>query len=226
MSLLSKNPVHFFTSLGNDQAGRESYERLKKLGLKLYVSWREKPTRKGISFVDSRGERAITVIGERLQPESKDNLPWNLLNNFDGVFITATDSKGIERCKGAKTIVATPRLKSENLNNANLVLDALIGSSLDPYEELEMKKLTQQPKFLIKTQGERGGTITPGGNYEAIKISAPTKDSYGCGDSFAAGVTVGLAAGWSIEKAVNLGAKCGAICATCFGPYNKEKSRE
>jgi ribokinase len=44
-------------------------------------------------------------------------------------------------------------------------------------------------------------------------------DSYGCGDSFAAGVTAGLAAGWDAAAAIGLGARCGAACAGVFGPY-------
>jgi ribokinase len=42
---------------------------------------------------------------------------------------------------------------------------------------------------------------------------------YGCGDSFAAGVTYGLGAGLPIGEALELGARCGAACATGRGPY-------
>jgi ribokinase len=48
---------------------------------------------------------------------------------------------------------------------------------------------------------------------------APPVDSYGCGDSFAAGVLAGLAAGRSAAAAIGLGARCGAECAVAFGPY-------
>ena len=49
------------------------------MGIKLHVAWRDKPTRRGFSLIDSQGERAITVIGERLAPTHKDNLEWNIL---------------------------------------------------------------------------------------------------------------------------------------------------
>jgi ribokinase len=42
-------------------------------------------------------------------------------------------------------------------------------------------------------------------------------DAYGCGDSFAAGVTFALAGGSSIEDAAALGAQCGALCLTRAG---------
>jgi len=63
------------------------------MGIKLHVAWRDKPTRRGFSLIDSEGERAITVIGERLAPTHKDNLEWNILKKMDGIFITASDSE-------------------------------------------------------------------------------------------------------------------------------------
>jgi ribokinase len=42
-------------------------------------------------------------------------------------------------------------------------------------------------------------------------------DSYGCGDSFAAGLTVGLARGLELDEALAVGARCGAACLTGRG---------
>jgi 2-dehydro-3-deoxygluconokinase len=44
-------------------------------------------------------------------------------------------------------------------------------------------------------------------------------DRIGGGDSFAAGVTTALAAGWSLEEAISLGCHCGAACLDGRGPY-------
>ena len=82
---LTKGEVHFFTALGKDDIGEKSLQRLTKLGIKVKAAWREKPTRRGISFVDPRGERAITVMGERLQPTS--NKVLNL--NFESFLINS-----------------------------------------------------------------------------------------------------------------------------------------
>ena len=76
-----------------------------------------------------------------------------------------------------------------------MCLDALIGSGLDPSERVDPKQLNPAP------------------------LPGPLVESYGCGDSFAAGVVTGLAARWSLAKAIALGAQCGAACATRFGPY-------
>lgn len=212
--------VHLITALGKDDLGERSLFRLKELGLRVSVAWREKPTRKGISLVDKKGERAITVIGDRLQPSAKDNLPWEELKDYDGIFITAADSELIKLCRRSNCIVGTPRIGFNQLSDANVVFDALIGSKLDPSEQIVVNPL---PKIRISTKGELGGDIIPGGSYQAFKLSSKPVDSYGCGDSFAAGVTIGLASGWCVEDSVALGAHLGANCATYFGPYNYDK---
>ena len=223
MSKLTKHKVHFFTSLGKDEIGEKCAQELRSFGIEMHIAWRDTPTRRGISLVGKNGDRAITVIGERLEPCIKDSLKWDLLKSMDGVFITAGNAKTIQYCRKAKIVCATPRVKIISLNQANIRLDALIGSNLDPDEKNNIKALTAKPRFTIMTEGSRGGIIEPGGRYKAIVLTKKEIDSYGCGDSFAAGVTTGLAANWDITKAINLGANCGAECATRFGPYNKKK---
>ncbi len=219
MARLTNKKVHFFTALGNDSIGKKSFDRLNDLGLKVHAAWRDVPTRKGFSFVGPNSERAIIVFGERIQPQYSDPLPWEILKNLDGVFITAADSQTIKLSRKAKVVCATPRTKAKYLNEANIRLDALISSQLDPDEKIEANKISIEPKVEISTEGALGGQYRPGGRYESINLHGQEKDSYGCGDSFAAGVTAALAAKWEVKEAINLGAKCGAKCATFFGPY-------
>jgi ribokinase len=47
-------------------------------------------------------------------------------------------------------------------------------------------------------------------------------DAYGCGDSFAAGLTFALGSGLDPEAAVVLAARCGAVCAAGAGPYERQ----
>ena len=219
ISRLIGAPVHFFTALGNDSIGKKSFKRLTELGLEVSVAWRDRPTRTGISMIDSKGERAITVIGDRLQPSCNDQLPWNDLTNYDGAFITAVDSDALNHCRGPKVMVASPRLGTNKFKEKNIKLDALIGSALDPYERMEFQKIYPTPKIRIATKGSLGGEVWPGGRFDAAELDLPVVDSYGCGDTFAAAVTTGLSAGWSTQQAISLGAQCGAQCATHLGPY-------
>jgi ribokinase len=47
-------------------------------------------------------------------------------------------------------------------------------------------------------------------------------DSYGCGDSFAAGLTYALGAGLGLDDAFALAARCGAECTGGRGPYERQ----
>jgi ribokinase len=47
-------------------------------------------------------------------------------------------------------------------------------------------------------------------------------DAYGCGDSFAAGLTYGLAAGMPVDEAVALAARCGAAVLAGRGAYGHQ----
>ncbi len=189
------------------------------MGIKLHVAWRDKPTRKGFSLIDSQSERAITVIGERLAPNSNDNLDWSVLKNMDGIFITASDSEIFKMARSASILCTTPRVGLNTINKSNVLLDGLIGSNLDPGEYFSLSELAVKPKYIIKTEGENGGIIFPGGRYKALKNKKPKVDSYGCGDSFSAAILYGMTSKWNIDKSLNLAKIIGRNTSEFFGPY-------
>ena len=219
MARLQQQTVQFFTALGRDSVGEACLKRLQDLGLEVHVAWREAPTRRGLSLVDAEGDRSITVIGDRLAPSLDDPLPWDALGECDGLFVTAADVPLLKACRSASVLGATPRVCLPVLQAAGVSLDALIGSGLDPGERVEPDQLNPSPGALIRTEGAAGGHSLPGGRYDPAPLRGPLVETYGCGDSFAAGVVSALAAGWPLADAVALGAKCGAVCATRFGPY-------
>ena len=216
---LTHNKVHFFTSLGRDYFGRKSYEILNELGLDMHVAWRDKPTRKGFSLIDKKGERSITVIGERLEPKLNDPLNWNILNEMDGVFVTAGDVDTLKLARNSNILCTTPRFGLDKINQSGIKLDVLIGSNLDPGEFYLDNDLKIKPRFIIRTEGEKGGICFPGGRYKASNLEKEKIDSYGCGDSFAAGILYGLTSNWDIEKTIRLGKVLGRNCIEYFGPY-------
>ena len=219
MARLQQQPVHFFTAIGRDSVGEACVKRLEDLGLVVHVAWREAPTRRGISLVDGEGDRAITVIGERLTPSLEDDLPWEALGECDGLFVTAADEALLKACRAAAVLATTPRVRLPVLQKAGVSIDVLIGSGLDPGELVNPDQLNPAPHTMIRTEGAAGGLSLPGGRYEPAPLPGSMVESYGCGDSFAAGVVTGLAARWTLANAIALGAQCGAACATRFGPY-------
>ena len=224
LSELTNSKVHFYTALGHDFYGKQCLNILENMGIKLHVAWRDQPTRKGFSLTDSEGERSITIIGERLSPNHNDDLDWNTLNEMDGIFITAADKELLKKSRFAKTLCMTPRVGLNMINESGILLDGLIGSNLDPGEYFSLNELKLKPKYVIKTEGENGGIVFPGGRYKAIKNKKNNVDSYGCGDSFAAGILYGLSSKWNIEESLNLAKILGRNCSEHFGPYeNGEK---
>ena len=216
---LSNIEVHFFTALGHDFYGNQCLNILENMGIKLHVAWRDKPTRKGFSIIDNEGERSITIMGDRLAPTYKDNLDWSILNDMDGIFITAGDKDIFKQSRRAKILCTTPRVGIDIINESGIFLDGLIGSNLDPGEKYSLEELRLKPKFVIKTEGEKGGIIFPGGRYNAFENIKNKVDSYGCGDSFAAGILFGLSSNWNIEESLNLAKIMGRNCSEHFGPY-------
>lgn len=225
MAKLTGQPVAFFTALGRDRVGEQAAQDLEALGLELHVAWRDAPTRRGVSWVDDLGERTITVLGERLGPTANDPLPWQELEACDGVFVTATDAEGLRFARRSPMLAATPRVRWPVLLESTVILDALVGSALDPAEALPPGLAVVPTRLRVATEAEAGSTANPGGAFAAPHLQGPVVDAYGAGDSFAAGLSLALAAGWSLAEAISLGSHCGAACLQGFGPYARQLDR-
>src|ERR671934_1099258 len=73
-----------FTVLGNDELGRRSRRQLTEQGVTVRAVVAPEPQRRAFTFVDTEGERTITVLGEKLVPAGGDRrLPWAELEDAD-----------------------------------------------------------------------------------------------------------------------------------------------
>jgi ribokinase len=211
-----------FTALGDDELGHRAQLELEQLGLRVHAAFRREPQRRGYVHVDATGERTITVIGERLGPRAEDLLPWEELDETDAVYFTSGDAGAVRQARRAGALVASAR-GLETLSEAGVELDALVASAKDPGERYAAGDLEPPPRLVVRTAGASGGEYEgrdgERGRWDATPLPGPVSDQYGCGDSFAAGLTYGLGAGMSIDEALELGARCGAACATGRGPY-------
>lgn len=209
----------FFTALGEDDLGHAALAALRARGLRVEATFRQTTQRRGITFIDASGERSITVLGERLGPAVDDPLPWEVIDTADAVFLTACDAATVRRARRARVLVATPRMLPV-LAEAGVALDALVGSASDPAEGYAPGGLDPPPRLVVRTEGARGGTFILDGRahrYEPVPVLGPVADSYGCGDSFAAGLTYALGAGDEPADAVALAARAGAAALTVRG---------
>jgi ribokinase len=208
-----------FTALGSDELGRRARAQLAAHGVDVHASTVEEPQRRAFTFVDDGGERTITVLGDKLLARGEDpSLPWEELARCDAVYFVSGDVASLRAARRAPIVVASAR-ELPTLRRASVELDALIWSGSDPGERYEPGELEPRPRLVVTTSGGLGGWLQPGGPYRAAQLPGPVADAYGCGDCFAAGLTVGLAQGLPAEEAAALGARCGAAVLTGRGPY-------
>lgn len=211
-----------FTALGDDDLGHAAKEDLEQLGVRVEAAWRSEPQRRAFVFLDGDAERTITTIGRRLEPRLHDSLPWGELGEVEGVYLTAGDPGAVRAGRAAAKLVSTPRAL-DALARAGVQIDALVSSSADAGERVAGGEIDPPPAMVASTAGAAGGSLLYADGrtvrWRAAPLPGPPADAYGCGDSFAAGLTYGLADGRSPQQAVALAARCGAACITGRGPY-------
>ena len=215
----------FLTALGDDERGAWSRRRLEALGVRVEAAIRDEPTRRAVVFVDANGERTITTLGDRLAPVDADDIPWDELDEVDAAYVTAGDPGAIRQARRARVLVATTRI-ADLLAKVDLRLDAVVGSAADPAEAFDPEAFSHAPRLVVRTESVRGGRYETSdgrsGTYDPVTPPGPVVDTYGAGDSFAAGLTFALGAGMETERALSLAARCGAWCAAGRGPYGNQ----
>ncbi len=221
----------FLTALGDDAVGRRAAEALRdEHGVDLRPAWRDAPQRRAFTYLDAAGERTITILGERLVPERADPLGWADLAHLDAVYVTGGDPDAVRGARSARVLIATPRILP-TLAESGVALDVLVSSAIDPDEAYVAGTLDPGPAVIVRTAGAAGGSWTDdrgrSGGWQAAPVPAAVPgavpgaegDAYGCGDSFAAGLTYGLGAGLDLPDAIELAARCGAACRAGRGPF-------
>jgi ribokinase len=217
------------TAVGDDDHGSRSVVRLHELGVDVWTAKRAVPTRTAVTLVDNESERTITTFGSRLEAVGADgDLPWSALGEMDAVYFTAGDADALRAARAARVLVASPRAR--DALGHGVPLDALVLSADDAVERREAADAQSEAELVVLTEGAYGGTYRhrdgTSGRWDPAPLAASALsepgDSYGCGDSFAAGLTYGLGAGLAVPEALALAARCGAVCLTGRGPYQHQ----
>jgi len=217
------------TCFGEDDYGARSRLRLGELGVDVRASLVQSASRSAVTLVDDAGERTITTFGPRLEPQGgREDERWSGLERIDGLYFTAGDEAELRIARSrSRVLVASPRARAAL--GHGIALDALVLSGDDEIELRAAEPALGQAELVVWTEGERGGRYRRGdgetGRWAAVPPPGEVVDSYGCGDSFAAGLTYGLGAGMPLPDALALGARCGAVCLTGRGPYERQLTR-
>jgi ribokinase len=208
--------VVFFTALVDDELGHRAERELRELGMRVEAVFRDEPQRRCFTYLDDRGERTITTIGPRLDPHASDPLPWHELDEVDAVYFTAGDPAALREARRARAVVATARVLP-TLVAAGVELDALVHSGSDENERYRIGQLDPAPRLVATTEGRKGGRFVAGdreGRWEPAPLPGPLVDTYGAGDSFAAGLAHALGAGRPVERALAGAAESAARAMT------------
>jgi ribokinase len=210
--------VDFFCALGDDANGHAAQAQLEERAVRTQVAWRDQPTRRAITLLEPDGERTIITLGERLEPRADDELDWDRLDGAASVYFTAGDAGALHHARRARVVVASPRAR-QVLECAGARIDAVVFSERDEDESEWAHRIAAQSRLLVATEGARGGRWwgESEGRWEAVPLPGEPRDSYGCGDSFAAAFTLGLGRGDSVAQAAVLGAEAGARALTRVG---------
>jgi ribokinase len=211
-----------FTAFGHDHLGEVCRSQLERLGVRVEAAVRPEPQRHGFTFLDSDGERTITVVGLRHGPSGADPLPWDEIAASDGVYFVSGDAEAVRLARAARILVATAR-SLPALEEAGVEIDVLVRSGSDEAERYRPGDLDPPPRVVVETDGDQGGIYAVAGEkprrFRAEPLPGPRQDTYGAGDSFAAGLTYGLAQGLPLEDALALAARCGAEAITRRGAH-------
>ncbi len=212
-----------FTGVGDDALGSRVRSTLGALGVQVVAEVQEGPHRRAITLVEPGGERTIVVVGEAQAPRALDP---EAFDDIDGVYFCKGDAASLRAARRARVLVATARCLPV-IREAGVRLDALVHSAVDPSEHYEPGMLEVEPDLVCATSGSEGGCYRRRGRdaqWLPAPVPGPVADAYGCGDSFAAGLTVGLAQGMSPQLAMALGAVRGAVALTRRGAHGEEVS--
>lgn len=213
----------FLTSVGDDEAGERSARELaERHGVDVHAAVHDVAQRRAFTHLDAVGERTITVLGERHVPHGADELPWDRLADCDAVYFTGGDVAALQAARRARVLTATPRAL-DALAAADVQVDVLIASASDEGERVEEGTLDPPPRLTVLTEGSAGGRWVAEdgttGRWGAADPPGPPVDAYGCGDTFAAALTLGVGTGMALDAALALAARCGAHVLTGRGPY-------
>jgi len=169
-------------------------------------------TRRAWTHIDDKGERTITVLGEKLL--ARGPLP---LEGYDLVYFVSGDVEALRSARRARFLAATLR-EQDTLREAAVPLDLLVGSANDPSERYDG---SLDAKVVVRTDGANGGTAN-GEPFEAAEPPGPVVDTYGAGDSFGAALAFALARGDALQGALALATRAGAAVITGRGPYTSQ----
>jgi ribokinase len=219
--------LHFFTAVGDDEAGRAVEAKIGAVPAQVHIhaARRAAPHPRVVVLVDDEGRRTILVTAPPLQPAASDALPWSLLADCDAVYFTGNDPGSLRLARAARRLVVTAR-RAAALKSTGVAAEVIIGSLNDPRENAPIGGYDPPPGALVLTDGPRPVRVLRAGSstlVEAPASPARVLGDYGAGDSFAAAFTFFLAHGLTVEEACRRAGPYGAAVLGGIDPFEGQR---
>ena len=184
----------FFTALGDDELGRRSREELEAHGVTVHAAVARRPQRRAFTHVDERGERTITTRRAKLRPRGHDDRCRGTSSPRWTPSLRQRRRRRIARGAPRARAHGHGRASSRRCGPARWSSTRSSGAGRTRPSATSRASSIPPPKLVVTTSGALGGWMQPGGPFRRLRSPGPGEDAYGCGDSFAAGLTYALAA--------------------------------
>ena len=243
--------VAMIGAVGDDDAGQILLNNLKSVnvdtsGIEIV---NDNVTGQAYIYVDDNGQNCITVISGANAVVDRDMIDRNMELIDDAEYVvmqlevpidTVKYVKDIAISKGKKVIIdPAPAIKNPDTNlwrgcyiikPNELELATLTGKKLNNIEEYKKADIELQKTgadFVISTLGGDGAIAYDGENIKNFDCKKTTVvDTTAAGDTFTAGLVIGLNEGKSIEEAINFGQSAAAITVSRKGAQTSIPSRD
>ena len=189
--------------MGEDELGRRAEKALRANGLRLRGRGSAAPQRRALT-VPGFPRRAHDHRARQLHPLGDDPSREPSWTRADGVYRGRPG--GATPARRARVLVATAR-ELPTLQLRRRSARRAVHSARDPAERYEPGDIHPAQRLVVSTEGSDGGRYVADGKegrWAPAPLPGPLADTYGAGDSFAAGLTFALARGLAPQEAVEL----------------------
>lgn len=217
-------PNAFYSILGNDIYGKRIIEDLSKENINFLYDFDPKGTERHINIMDSNGGRISMFITQSSeQPRMSIETIKKEINDADVLVLNI-----ISYCKKIVPLVKESGKQVwtdlHDYTDENPYHEAFIDAAhyiflssdnLDDYKAVMKKLMARGKELIVCTHGKEGATaLDKDGNwYEQNALSGiEIVDSNGAGDNFFSGYLYAHLHRKSIQKCLQYGTICGALC--------------
>jgi tagatose 6-phosphate kinase len=221
-------------------AGRFIHSELKKIGIQDHFVEIEGETRTCLALIDSMGRQTeVLEYGPLIRNDELEKLKKRvneMLNNIDIIvvsgslpqgttpelyqhFLKASKEKSVKLLLDtsgqtlAECLPYTPFMIKPNLEELEQILGKNIEQDPDIWEAMDLFS-AKGISLVIVSNGEKGAFASfKGKRYKISTVEINTVSAVGSGDSFVAGIAVGLARDYPIEETLAFASACGAANA-------------